>query len=63
MIFGDWKKIFSGSAQNCRAEAPEKCFFFQRKVKYLSHVEVKTELLWTPEKIGAVKSWPKPANA
>ena len=42
--------------------APEKCFLFQEEVKYLGHVISEKGITTDPEKIEAVKSWPKPTN-
>ena len=43
--------------------ALEKCFLFKRKLKYLGHVMSEEGIATDPEKIDAVKSWPKAANA
>ena len=43
--------------------APEKCFLFQKEVKYLGHVVSEEGITTDPEKIEAVKLWPRPTNA
>lgn len=42
--------------------SPEKCKFFQTSVKYLGHIVSKKGIETDPEKIAALKTWPKPNN-
>ncbi|KAL1258009.1 hypothetical protein QQF64_011253 [Cirrhinus molitorella] len=40
----------------------EKCKFFQTSVRYLGHIISETGVQTDPEKISALKTWPKPKN-
>nr|XP_008283279.1 PREDICTED: uncharacterized protein LOC103359624 [Stegastes partitus] len=40
--------------------SPEKCKFFQSSVKYLGHIISEDGIQTDPEKITALKTWPKP---
>lgn len=42
--------------------SPEKCHFFKASVKYLGHVVDAQGVHTDPEKISALKSWPRPSN-
>ncbi|KAL0199310.1 hypothetical protein M9458_007850 [Cirrhinus mrigala] len=42
--------------------SPEKCKFFQTSVKYLGHIVSTKGIETDPEKIAALKTWPKPNN-
>ena len=42
--------------------SPKKCILFQRKVQYLGHVVREKRISPAPEKIEAVKTWPRPAT-
>lgn len=42
--------------------SPDKCKFFQTSVKYLGHVVSEKGIDTDPEKIAALKTWPKPNN-
>ncbi|CAI5662959.1 unnamed protein product [Oreochromis niloticus] len=42
--------------------SPEKCHFFKTSVKYLGHVVDAHGVHTDPEKISALKSWPRPSN-
>jgi hypothetical protein len=39
---------------------PEKCHLFQKEVRYLSHIVSPSRVTTDPEKLEAVKSWPRP---
>ena len=43
--------------------APEKCFFFQPKIKFLGHVVSGEGIETDPDKIEKVKNWPTPKNS
>lgn len=40
--------------------SPEKCEFFQTSVRYLGHIVSEKGIKSDPEKITALKTWPKP---
>lgn len=40
--------------------SPEKCRFFQTSVKYLGHIVSERGVKTDPEKIEAIKTWPRP---
>lgn len=42
--------------------SPEKCKFFQTSVKYLGHIVSEKGIETDPEKIAALKTWPKPTK-
>lgn len=42
--------------------SPEKCKFFQSSVKYLGHIVSEKGIETDPEKIAALKTWPRPNN-
>lgn len=42
--------------------SPEKCKFFQSSVKYLGHIVSEKGIEIDPEKVTALKTWPKPKN-
>ena len=42
--------------------AAEKCFFLQKKVKFLGHVVSERGVETDPDKIERVKNWPTPTN-
>ena len=42
--------------------APEKCFLFQKEVKYLGHVVSEKGITTDPDKVEAVRTWPKPTS-
>ncbi len=42
--------------------SPEKCKFFQTLVWYLGHIISETGVQTDPDKISALKTWPKPKN-
>lgn len=42
--------------------SPEKCHFFRSSVKYLGHVVDAHGVHTDPEKISALKNWPRPSN-
>ncbi len=42
--------------------SPEKCKFFQTSVRYLGHIISEAGVQTDPEKISALKTWPKPKN-
>jgi hypothetical protein len=39
---------------------PEKCQLFRREVRYLSHIVSASGVTTDPDKLEAVKSWPRP---
>ena len=41
----------------------EKCFFMQKSVHFLGHVESDSGVETGPDKIKKVKNWPVPKNA
>ena len=43
--------------------SPSKCKFFQTSVKYLGHVISAQEIQADPDKVAAVKEWPRPQTA
>lgn len=50
--------------QECNLKlSAEKCYFLQRKVKFLGHVVSEFGVETDPEKIEKVKNWPVPTNA
>ncbi|KAL1255505.1 hypothetical protein QQF64_013566 [Cirrhinus molitorella] len=42
--------------------SPEKCKFFQTSIRYLGHIISETGVQTDPEKMSALKTWPKPKN-
>ena len=42
--------------------SPDKCHFFQSSVKYLGHIVDARGVHTDPEKISALKDWPRPTN-
>lgn len=40
--------------------SPEKCCFFQTSVHYLGHIVSRNEVETDPEKVKALKTWPRP---
>jgi hypothetical protein len=42
--------------------SPEKCRFFQSSVRYLGHIVSQNGVETDPEKVKALKTWPKPKN-
>lgn len=42
--------------------SPDKCKFFQASVRYLGHIVFSDEVKTDPEKVQALKTWPKPQN-
>lgn len=42
--------------------SPEKCHFFQTSVKYLGHVVDANGVHTHPEKVSALKDWPRPST-
>ena len=42
--------------------SPDKCHFFQSSVKYLGHIVDACGVHTDPEKISALKDWPRPTN-
>ena len=41
---------------------PKKCLLFQKEVKFLGHVVSSDGIQTDPDKISAVRDWPKPSN-
>ena len=41
---------------------PSKCVFFQKEVSYLGHLVSEKGVATDPEKVEAVKNWPRPTN-
>lgn len=53
----------SAQVQRGRPEvAPNKCFLFQKEVKYLGHIVSERGIATDTEKIKAVRSWPTPTS-
>lgn len=48
---------------NAGSKSDEKCFFFQKKVKFLGHIVSENGLETDPDKINKVKDWPIPTNS
>ena len=42
--------------------SPEKCKFFQTSVRYLGHIVSSDGVKTDPEKVQALKTWPRPQN-
>ncbi|KAI3368691.1 hypothetical protein L3Q82_025684, partial [Scortum barcoo] len=40
--------------------SPEKCWFFQTSVRYLGHIVSRNRVKTDPEKVKALKTWPRP---
>lgn len=40
--------------------SPEKCYFFQTSVRYLGHIVSRNGVETDPEKVKALKTWPRP---
>lgn len=54
--------VFTKLKQHGLKIKPSKCKLFQKSVKYLGHIVSSEGISTDPEKIDAVKSWPKPTN-
>lgn len=46
--------------ENSLKLSPEKCHFFQTSVRYLGHIVLKNGVETDPQKIEALKTWPRP---
>ena len=57
------RMVFARLANAKLKLSPGKCALFQTRVKYLGHVVDAEGISPDPDKVDAVKSWPKPATA
>lgn len=55
-------KVLTRLKENGLKLSPEKCRFFQQSVRYLGHIVSQQGVETDPEKIAALKTWPRPQN-
>ena len=54
------RKVFQRLREAHLKLNPEKCHLFQKEVRYLGHIVSPSGVTTDPEKLEAVKSWPRP---
>lgn len=57
-----WLRVLDRLKQFGLKLSPEKCKFFQKSVRYLGHIVSENGVATDPEKIQALKTWPRPKN-
>lgn len=58
----DLRKVFERLHSSQFKAKRQKCEFGKRRVKYLGHVVENGTVYADPDKVSAVRTWPKPTN-